>query len=137
MKKTPLRKVGPIGKANIEANKRIREQNPVRHCEVKLKDCLGGIFLTIAHRHKRVWYKGNPARLADPKEWIVACVKCHNAIEHNKELTKKVFEMLKKEPVDNSTLFAVLHSVLLWYTSCLTECFSAILDIKQKRIIYG
>lgn len=95
MKRTPLRKVGKVGKANIEANKLIKAQNPAQYCEIRLEECLGGMYLTIAHKHKRAWYKGDVELLSDPNEYVVACVNCHNRIEHNAELTEQVFKRLR------------------------------------------
>jgi hypothetical protein len=95
LKRTPIRKVGKIGKANLKANKIIREQEKPQYCELSFPDCTRGLFLTIAHRHKRVWYKGDPELLADKNQWIVACVNCHDKIEHNQELTEKVFNNLR------------------------------------------
>jgi len=99
MKRTPLNRVGKIGRANLAANKLIRAYiqensiNPV--CELGLSGCLGRMFLTIAHRHKRAWYKGNVELLADPNEWISACQNCHATIEVNRDLTEGVFEKLR------------------------------------------
>lgn len=95
MKRTPLRKVGKIGRANLEANRLIREQNPPQYCEIRLGGCLGGMYLTIAHKHKRAWYKGDVELLSDPNEYVVGCVHCHNLIEHNQELTDKIFKKLR------------------------------------------
>ncbi|MCK9371015.1 hypothetical protein M0R04_13980 [Candidatus Dojkabacteria bacterium] len=95
MKKSPLNKVGKIGKANIEARKRIAEiaeEKGLNFCEIKLDGCLGGMYLAPAHRHKRSWYKGNVELLADFNEWVCACVSCHNLIEHNEELTANIFK---------------------------------------------
>ena len=92
---TPLRKVGKIGKANLKANKIIREQEKPEYCEVSLPDCARGLFLTIAHRHKRAWYKGDSELLSDKNQWIVACVNCHDKIEHNQKLTEEVFNYLR------------------------------------------
>lgn len=97
MKRTPLRKVGKIGKANLEANKRIKEElADVTFCEISFVDvCLVHIFLTNAHRHKRAWYKGNVELLSDRKQVIRACVNCHDEIEHDAELTEEVFMKLR------------------------------------------
>lgn len=95
MKRTTLRKIGKIGKANIEARQKIAEvsrQHELNFCEVNLKDCLRGMYLAPAHRHKRSWYQGNAELLADFNEWVCACVNCHNQMEHNAELTEQVFK---------------------------------------------
>lgn len=92
LKRTKLKRVGKIGRANIEANRLIREQNPPQHCEIRLDGCLGGMYLTIAHKHKRAWYKGDVELLSDYNEWVCACVSCHNQIEFSQELTDKIFK---------------------------------------------
>lgn len=53
------------------------------------------MFLTNAHRHKRSWYKGDVELLSDRKQVIKGCVNCHDAIEHNKELTEEIFTKLR------------------------------------------
>lgn len=96
MRRTPLRRVGKIGRANIEANKRIRAMKPVQRCELQIHpDCKGKLFLTIAHRHKRAWYKGDPVKLSDKRQWLVACVNCHDHIEHKPSLTEELFLMVR------------------------------------------
>lgn len=84
-----------MGKANLEANKLIKEQNPAQYCEIRLEECLGGMYLTVAHKHKRAWYKGDAKLLSDPNEYVIACVNCHNLIEHNQELTDKIFKQCR------------------------------------------
>ena len=86
MKRTRLRKIGKIGKANIEARKRIAEiaeEKGINYCEIKLEGCLGRMYLAPAHKHKRAWYKGDVDKLSDYNEWVCACVYCHHAIEWN------------------------------------------------------
>lgn len=98
LRRTKLRKVGVIGKANLEANRRLKEVLAgITICEVKLKDCLGGMFLTNAHRHKRAWYKGDVELLSDYKQVIRACVNCHDKIEFDEDLTEEMFIRLRKE----------------------------------------
>ena len=99
MKRTPLRKVGRIGEANIEARKRIAEiarRNNLIACELVLDDgCLGYSYLAPAHRHKRSWYKGDVEKLSDYNEWVAACQSCHNTIENDPILTEEVFKKLR------------------------------------------
>lgn len=93
-----LKRVGTIGKANLKANQIIREyleMHPIHHCEIMFVGCLGNMFLQVAHKHKRAWYKGDVEKLSDPDEWVCACDFCHNAIEHDKELTDQVFARLR------------------------------------------
>lgn len=95
MKNTPLRKIGKIGQANILARKKIAEiaeENNINICEIKLQGCLVNFALAPAHRHKRIWYKGNIDLLSDFNQWICACVVCHDKIENNEKLTEEVFK---------------------------------------------
>jgi len=96
MKKTPLNKVGKKGRENLKYKSMIKKMDLPQTCEVQLSGCLGGMYLTIAHRHKRSHYK-TAEELADIKQIIVACAPCHMEIEDNKELTKFVFEKLRGE----------------------------------------
>ena len=105
MKRTPLKKIGRTGKANLEANKIIKEmlsEVTYPHCELNLSGCTRNLYLTIAHRHKRAWYKSDPQKLSDRKQWVIACSPCHNTIEHNKDLTEKVFDNLRGNENTNS-----------------------------------
>src|SRR3990167_3553810 len=98
MKRTLLKRIGKIGEANQEARAKIAEiaeERGLNYCELGLSGCLHTVFLAPAHRHKRGWYKGNAELLADPYEWISACVNCHSVIEANKDLTEGVFEKLR------------------------------------------
>lgn len=97
LKRTPLRKVGKTGRANLAANKKIRELELPSYCEMKLEGCHGGLFLTNAHRHKRAWYKGDVALLSNYKQVVRACVGCHDTTEHNRELNDQVFLRLRGE----------------------------------------
>lgn len=98
MKRTPIKKIGKVGKANIEARKRIAEiaeEKNLNYCELGFTGCTHTLFLAPAHRHKRAWYKGDVDLLADYNQWICACTNCHNVIEHNRDLTEGVFEKLR------------------------------------------
>jgi len=101
----PMRKVGKVGKANIAARKKIgelAEANKLTTCELGpvllsygINVCLYNFTLAPAHRHKRAWYKGDAEKLAAIEQWVCACVDCHDAIEHNAELTEAVFVKLR------------------------------------------
>lgn len=104
----PMNKVGKVGRANIAANKEIKkhaEAKSLDHCEVcklgmeafKDVECVGSFALTTAHLHKRAWYKGDAYLLADPKQWVKACVNSHNRMEHDAALTEEVFMRLRGE----------------------------------------
>lgn len=96
MRRTPLRKVGRIGRANIDANKRLKEVLAGIHsCEMNLNGCTGTWPLQRAHRHKRSWYKGDVAKLSDYKQVVIACEWCHEMTENNRPLNDKVFLRLR------------------------------------------
>ena len=98
MKRTPLKRIGKTGQANIEARKRIADicqEQKINRCEIGLEGCLGTWPLAPAHRHKRLWYRGSVELLSDIKQWVVACVVCHDKIENNRQLTEAVFNKLR------------------------------------------
>lgn len=101
-----MNKIGKIGKANIAANRTIAEitkKEDLTRCEIcplhlpELAgvECTESFTLANAHRHKRSHYKGDPEALSDRRQWVKACVGAHDAIEHNAELTARVFEALR------------------------------------------
>ena len=96
MRKSPLKRVGKIGRANLEANKILREKlGDITHCEMRLEGCLGGMFLQFAHRHKRIFYKGEVDKLSAFNQVVVACQNCHEKTEYDRELNDKVFNKLR------------------------------------------
>lgn len=98
MKRTRLKKIGRVGRANIESRNKIAEiaeEKGLNYCEIRLGGCLKNLYLAPAHRNKRVWYKGNAELLADYSQWVAACVNCHNFIEHDKALTEETFNRLR------------------------------------------
>lgn len=93
-----MKKIGKIGEANRKAREMIADQCEalgLDFCEIRLPGCMGTFGIAPAHKHKRVWYKGNPELLADYNEWVAACQACHDKIEVDKELTKVWFERLR------------------------------------------
>ena len=96
LRKSPLKRIGKIGKANIEANKILREKlGHIIYCEMKLAGCLGSWPLQFAHRHKRIFYKGEVGKLSDIKQVVVACQNCHYRQENDKQLTEAIFFNLR------------------------------------------
>ena len=96
--KKACKKVGKVGKSNVDARKLIAlhaEKHDLKLCEINLPGCMRTWPLAPAHRHKRNWYKGDVELLADPKQWVVACQHCHDAIEFDKKLTEEVFIKLR------------------------------------------
>jgi len=91
--------VGKIGLINREARKiiaNIAESKNLNRCEINLDGCTKYIFLAPAHRHKRIWYKGDLKLLSDFNQWVCACTNCHQKIEYDGELTKTVFKKLRE-----------------------------------------
>ena len=101
MKRSYIKRSGKIAQANTKARKIIAEkcqELDLNYCEIAFnKDvqCLGTSFLAPAHKHKRAWYKGDVEKLSDYNEWVAACQVCHDRIEHDVELTLKVFRKLR------------------------------------------
>lgn len=99
----PMRKVGKVGKANLEANKKLKGVLTATTCEIgalnwpEFTECKGPLFLQNVHKHKRSYYKGNADLLSDINEVVRGCTCCHNRIEHDRELTLKVFQALRGE----------------------------------------
>jgi len=99
-KRTPIKRVGKNGTANIKSRKDISEQCEalnLNYCEIRLEGCLGNMYLAPAHRHKRAWYKGDWKLLAAYVQWVVSCVVCHDLTEHHRELTEEIFIKLRGE----------------------------------------
>lgn len=81
---------------NMDAKlKDVFQEKGIMSCELRLRGCTGNLFLTPAHRHKRIWYKGNPELLWDYSQVILSCLNCHNVIEYNRELTEEMFNKLR------------------------------------------
>lgn len=101
MRRTAIKKVGTVGRANQLSRKMIAdicEDKGLNYCEIgfnKDVQCLRTWPLAPAHRHKRAWYKGDAELLADYNQWVVACQVCHDRIENDPELTEKVFRKLR------------------------------------------
>ena len=101
LKRSGLRKIGKVGEANRASRKIIAdicEDKGLNYCEIRFnKDvqCMGSWPLAPAHLHKRAWYKGDVALLADYSQWVVACQVCHDRMENDADLTEKVFKKLR------------------------------------------
>jgi len=98
MKRTRLKAKGKVGRANDKARKMIgkfAQDHALNLCEMNLEGCEGNYNIAPAHRHKRRHYKGNADALADPKQWVVACQKCHMTQEDDRELTEEIFTKLR------------------------------------------
>lgn len=99
MKRTRLNKIGKVGKANLDANRKIAQmwiENGIDYCELGLTVCIQRMLpLQNVHRHKRMWYRNQPEKLFDWKQVVRGCTACHNKIEHDKQLTEAVFFNLR------------------------------------------
>jgi hypothetical protein len=63
---------------------KLLESKGINSCEVRLPGCTNNIYLTPAHRHKRLWYKHQPELLWQPSQVIIACQNCHQRIEYDR-----------------------------------------------------
>lgn len=62
-----------------------------RYCEI----CGSPSMLSVAHRHKRIFYKNKEDKLSDINQILLLCIKCHEKIEYSREETEKWFERLR------------------------------------------
>jgi hypothetical protein len=79
---------------NQQVNKKLRKlfkDKGITRCEL----CSSDWGLTYAHRHKRRWYYGQENLLSDFNQVLLLCLKCHNRIEYDQELTNQIFERLR------------------------------------------
>lgn len=102
MKRSPLKKVGAAGKANMLARKKIAEtaeEKGLNYCEVQLDGCTHTWPLAPAHRHRRNHYNGDVELMADYNEWVSCCSSCHQNLDARTEeawkLTEEVFSRLR------------------------------------------
>ncbi|MFA5993341.1 MAG: hypothetical protein WC823_00105 [Parcubacteria group bacterium] len=99
MKRTAIRKIGKIGKANLEANKLLKilyENSDIRSCEIAGEGCENWI-LNYCHRHDREWYKGDVELLSSFNQTIIGCQKCHGKMDTNKKEREEIFLKLRGE----------------------------------------
>jgi len=101
MKISRINQIGKRGKANRESRNKIAEiceAENLCYCEIQFTNiCMRTFGLAPAHRHKRDYYNGDAEKLADKKQWVIACQACHNEIEVSKEKTEEVFLQLRGE----------------------------------------
>jgi len=76
--------------------KEIYEDKGITACEVRLSGCWVSNGLSFHHRMKRIEYYSCPEKLGEFNETILCCISCHQKIENDRELTKKLFERLRK-----------------------------------------
>ena len=95
-----MRKIGKIGRRNIEANKKIWLMYftfDIQSCEVKGAKCMGTWNNQTAHRHTRQWYRAPDRQelLYAYKQCLRICPQCHADIEGKKEVTEQLFMKLR------------------------------------------
>ena len=101
MKRTPLKKIGKIGRINQKVFHKARQtliDNEKSTCEIRIPGKCTGYADTVAHRRKRNDYKGHPdypAIMWDFKQIACACLRCLIEIEQSRELTEKKFLELR------------------------------------------
>ena len=99
MRKSPLRKIGKIGKRNLAANKILKQiysAKGIKACEIGLEDCLKTWTLAFAHKNPRSWYYKRPELLSGFNQTLLACVSCHQKIDDKKKLKAAIFNKLRK-----------------------------------------
>ena len=93
-----MKKIGKIGKRNLEANRILKEiyiDRGIARCELRMQGCWGDNALGFAHKEKRWKYIKNPEGLSDFNQTLLACTPCHQKIEVNRELTLYYFNKLR------------------------------------------
>lgn len=98
MRKSPLNKIGRVGKANLEANKILQDlfqDKEIYSCEMRLDGCFGVWTTAFSHRHKRWFYGGDVKKLSDFKQVVLACQNCHTKTEYDRDLNDEVFKRLR------------------------------------------
>jgi len=87
-----MKQIGKRGRMNIKARKMIADycqRINLNHCE----NCGGTFGIAPAHRLNRRHYR-TAEELADRREWLCLCSRCHNSIESNREKTEEMFAKL-------------------------------------------
>ena len=75
--------------------KEIYEDKGITNCEVRLNGCWINNGLSFHHRHKRIWYYSQPELLGEFNQTILVCPVCHQRIENDRELNRKIFKQLR------------------------------------------
>ena len=98
MERTPLKRIGRIGRINMAANKKLYKiyaEKGIDSCEAKLDGCMGSFSLSFHHRKKRVEYYKCPEKLAWLSETIRVCPACHELLERDSALSDNTFKKLR------------------------------------------
>lgn len=96
MKRTPLRKIGKRGRANLNANKILNEvyADYPQVCELQDEGCEGWP-LNYCHRHERDYYRGDVELLGSFNQTLIGCQKCHRKLDDNKIKREERFMELR------------------------------------------
>lgn len=106
-----IKKIGKIGKINqkaLEINNKRLDEISINYCEVfrylpdEYKKVHTNVFIGIAHRHSRDWYKqrfqskeDHLKRLTDIKQISRACQGCHQFMDEHAEIREDIFLQLR------------------------------------------
>jgi len=58
------------------------------------ENCGGNFGMAPAHKENRIYYR-TAEELANPRNWIALCQKCHSNIEGNRTKTEELFNRLR------------------------------------------
>jgi len=72
--------------------------NGIHSCEVRFKGCTHALYLTPAHREKRLFYRKRPELLWTFENVVMCCIPCHQKLEASRELTEEIFNKLRPNP---------------------------------------
>jgi len=93
-KKEYIRKIGKIGKRNIEANKILNKE----YSKLELPPCEAGIpnlcwhqHHGYMHRHGRVWYRSRPELLHSVNQTLKGCNPCHDYLDAHRKDREALF----------------------------------------------
>jgi len=87
-----MKKIGKIGKINIEARKKIAEiaeDMNINYCELNFKGCMRTFGVAPAHKYPREWYRSKPELLSDYHQWIIGCQYCHQILDDRSKTTEE------------------------------------------------
>lgn len=91
-------KLGKIGKLNQKEHRELAKlwvEKGIEYCEYN-KPHMCSSWLTNAHRHKKLWYRGKPDEMRwSYKQVLRLCMPSHMEIEYDNELTEKLFQELR------------------------------------------
>ena len=87
-----MKKTGKIGKANIAANRKLKEiyaEKGITTCELRFPGCLGNQMLSFCHKERREAYRGNLERLGAFEETLLGDIHCHQILDDRSKTTEE------------------------------------------------